>query len=146
MTDSGGFQVFSLAFGKHAKAGKIFPKKDLEKKDKNTNIERKNVRITNKGVYFRPQSHDIAKHNFEKWQFLGPELSIKLQQKIGADIIFAFDECTSFFDNFKYNKKAMERTHKWALESLKHHKKKVNSTKQSLYANGVRSAARRGSV
>lgn len=119
MTDSGGFQVFSLAFGRHAKAGKIFPgAAEAQKKRGNTKkTERKNVRIIAKGVYF--QSDVIARRHIGKWRFLGPELSIKLQQKIGADIIFAFDECTSFFDNFKYNKKAVERTHEWAKQCLK---------------------------
>ena len=109
MTDSGGFQVFSLAFGRHDKAGKIFPQ-TTETQKKTEKAKRRNIRITDKGVYFKSGN---------KWRFLGPELSIKIQEKLGADIIFAFDECTSFFDDFKYNRKAMERTHKWALTSLK---------------------------
>lgn len=125
MTDSGGFQVFSLAFGKHDKAGKIFPQgtpetnhKNTEGDEKSEKTKRKNVRITDKGVYFKIDNPPSLKLQRAQWRFLGPELSIKLQEKLGADIIFAFDECTSFFDDFKYNKKAMERTHKWALGCL----------------------------
>lgn len=112
MTDSGGFQVFSLAFGNNSEAKKIFPTEISPIKQ----LERKNIKITSKGVYFRTHMSDIARRTY--WKFLGPELSMKIQKKLGANIIFAFDECTSFFDNFKYNKKAMERTHKWALECL----------------------------
>ncbi len=53
-----------------------------------------------------------------KKRFLGPELSIKIQEKLGADMIFAFDECTSPLDGFDYNKKALERTHRWAKQCL----------------------------
>src|SRR3989344_472055 len=109
MTDSGGFQVFSLGFGQENRIGKILNPED-NRLAKSIIHRGRNVKITEKGVCFMI--------NGEK-RFLGPELSIKIQEKLGADIIFAFDECTSFFDDFKYNRKAMERTHKWALTSLK---------------------------
>ena len=136
MTDSGGFQVFSLASGRHNKAGKIFPRGTAETQKKTENIEkemgRKNVRVTNRGVYFKNNNKWDDLRCRPIWQFLGPELSMKIQQKLDADIIFAFDECTSFFDDFKYNKKAMERTHRWAMQCLK---TKANSPKpgQSLF-------------
>ena len=112
MTDSGGFQVFSLGFGKN-RVGKIltpfngvYPQDDPKRKD---------VKITEKGVYFMLDG---------KKRFLGPALSIKLQEKLGADMIFAFDECTSPLDSHTYNKKALERTHRWAKECLKARKRK----------------------
>lgn len=105
MTDSGGFQVFSLGFGIENKVGKILSDKAIKIK----NIKRKNIKITERGVFF---SIDGQK------KFLGPELSIQLQESIGADIIFAFDECTSPLDNFTYNKKALVRTHRWAKKCL----------------------------
>ena len=58
-----------------------------------------------------------------KWRFLGPALSMKIQEKIGADIIFAFDHITSPLDNFKYNKKAVELTDEWAKICLKKYNK-----------------------
>lgn len=122
MTDSGGFQVFSLAFDRHDKAGKIFPNKEREDKK----VKRKNLRITDKGVYFLVNG---------KEKFLNAETSMKIQKKLGADIIFAFDECTSFFDGFKYNKKAMERTHRWAEVSLrcKVKSEKLDGKRQLLF-------------
>src|SRR3989344_4423228 len=111
MTDSGGFQVFSLAFW-HAKGvKKIFP----DKPDKANKIQRKNIKVTEKGVYFLLDGRK---------RFLGPELSVKIQDKLGADIIFAFDELTYLLDNYTYTKKSLERTHHWAKICLQKHKNK----------------------
>ena len=74
--------------------------------------QRTKIRITDKGVHFQ--------YN-DKKLFLGPELSMRLQRKIGADIIFAFDHITSPHDTFTYNKKAVELTNKWAKICLKKH-------------------------
>lgn len=80
LTDSGGFQVFSLATMR---------------------------KIDQDGVTFR--SHiDGSK------QRLTPEIAIQIQEKLGADIIMAFDECASPYDE-SYSSKAMQRTHEWAL-------------------------------
>lgn len=106
MTDSGGFQVLSLAFGDKNKVGK-FMTGDAKP---DANYKRSKIRITQKGVHF----------NFKgRKMFLGPELSMKLQKQIGADIIFAFDHITSPLDGFKYNQKAVELTDKWAKICLK---------------------------
>jgi queuine tRNA-ribosyltransferase len=106
MTDSGGFQVLSLAFGDKNKVGK-FMADDTRPDD---NFKRSKIKITAKGVYF----------NFKgSKKFLGPELSMKIQRRIGADIIFAFDHITSPLDNYDYNKKAVELTDKWAKICLK---------------------------
>ena len=110
MTDSGGFQVFSLGFGKN-RVGKILTPMDNRHDRHSMSVihRREKIRITNKGVYFKWN---------DRTKFLGPELSMKIQEKLGADIIFAFDECTSPLDDFDYNKKALKRTHKWALKCL----------------------------
>jgi len=116
ITDSGGFQVFSLGLGLEHGASKI-PAADLEiRKKRNEGIE-KFTKITETGVYFK-SFLDGSKH------FIGPEESMKIQENLGADIIFAFDECTSPFSDYEYTKEAMERTHRWAERSLKAHKKK----------------------
>ncbi len=108
MTDSGGFQVFSLGKGMEQAVGKI-PKP----KRKETTIRKPGlVRIREEGVYFNS-------HLDGQEQFLSPEKSIRIQRDLGADIIFAFDECTSPFDDLAYTKKAMARTHRWAERSLK---------------------------
>jgi len=120
MTDSGGFQVFSLAFGQR-NAKKIFPSNTAE----SANLQRKNVKITDKGVHFVIDGQK---------RFLSPEISMQIQKKLGADMIFAFDECTYLFDTFEYNKKAMERTHRWALENLKFKaKSEKRGDKQMLF-------------
>ncbi len=110
MTDSGGFQVLSLAFGDKARVGKFMV--GSVKADKS--YKRSKVKITEKGVHFLFNG---------KWTFLGPELSMKLQERIGADIIFAFDHITSPLDTYKYNKKAVKLTDKWARICLREHKK-----------------------
>ena len=113
MTDSGGFQVFSLGWGKAHNVGKI--------KSQISNIKsdgKSQVKINNNSVVF---SYDGKK--FE----LNPEKSIKLQHDIGADIIFVFDECTSPLHDFAYNKKSLEKTHRWAKQSLSAHKKNLEA-------------------
>ncbi len=114
MTDSGGFQVFSLGFGKDLGVGKIlkyFPENSPVEVIK-TNKQPKNLKITSEGVYFKSFIDG-------KELFLGPKESIKIQEKLGADIIFAFDECTPPLCSFDYAKKSLERTNKWAKICLK---------------------------
>lgn len=83
LTNSGGFQVFSLA---------------------------QTRKIDNDGVTFK--SHiDGSTHRFT------PEISIQIQENLGADIIMAFDECSDPNDQ-EYSKTAMERTHRWAERCL----------------------------
>jgi tRNA-guanine family transglycosylase len=60
--------------------------------------------------------------------FLGPKESIRIQQKLGADIIFAFDECPSPLATEKYMRDSLERTHRWAKLCLDAH-----TSKQALY-------------
>lgn len=121
MTDSGGFQVFSLGFGMEHGVGKIaniFPEEG-----KTQNLKRKTnkslIKINNKGIiFFSPI--DGKKHH------LTPELSIKIQKILGADFIFCFDECTSPLSSYDYTKEALARTHFWAEICLKEFGKKKN--------------------
>ncbi|MCR4330945.1 MAG: tRNA guanosine(34) transglycosylase Tgt, partial [Patescibacteria group bacterium] len=63
-----------------------------------------------------------------------PERSIEIQHHIGADMIFAFDECTSPHASHEYQKEAMDRTHRWAKRSLDAHKKNTEaSARQGLF-------------
>ncbi len=116
MTDSGGFQVFSLGFGKDHHIGKLgfFPGDASEIYEEKNFLKQqpKDLKITEEGVVFRDyKSGDKI--------FLTPEKSIKIQEDIGADIIFAFDECTSPLAGYDYTKYAMERTHRWAARCIK---------------------------
>ena len=129
MTDSGGFQAFSLgaAFGtsisKIAKGGKEEESEDGDKGSQEVPILAK---ITEDGVTFK-SPFSGSEHHFT------PERSIEIQHNIGADMIFAFDECTSPHASHEYQKEAMERTHRWAQRSLDAHKKNTEgSRKQGL--------------
>jgi len=103
LTDSGGFQVFSLA---------------------------KIRKIKNNGVEFR--SHlDGSLH------FFTPEKSIQIQHNLAADNIIAFDECTPYPATKNYATKALDRTHRWALRSLKEHLKLNKKFNHHLNLYGV---------
>ncbi len=106
-SDSGGFQAFSLGFGKTHGVGKvanIFPGQKIVSSDEDNPLI-----IDEDGVTFTFNGQKII---------LTPEKSMELQQKIGADIMFAFDECTSPLNSKKYTKEAMERTHRWLKRCL----------------------------
>ena len=124
VTDSGGFQVFSLGAGFGTGENKFELKTDAKREEKNNHA--KLAKIDEEGVEF--QSHiDGSKHYFT------PEKSIEIQHNIGADIIFAFDECTSPSAEHDYQKEAMERTHRWAERSLAKHKELNTDGKQNLF-------------
>src|SRR3989338_1473111 len=74
------------------------------------------VEIDEEGVIFRSYI-DGSKHRFS------PEEAIRIQHKIGADIIMAFDECTPDDADTKYTRAAMDRTHRWAARCIAEHKK-----------------------
>ena len=65
--------------------------------------------------------------------YITPERSIEIQHSIGADIIFAFDECTSPTESKSYQIEALERTHRWAKRSLEYHRSKPNGKSQALF-------------
>lgn len=136
MTDSGGFQVFSLgaAFGKGVTK---FAKGDVLGAEEyhGLNVYSKELAtehgklciVDEDGVTFT--SHiDGSMHRFTA------ERSIDIQHAIGADIIVAFDECTSPTADYAYQKEAMERTHRWAKRSIMAHKQNYEAQKkQGLY-------------
>ncbi|MEK7506261.1 MAG: tRNA guanosine(34) transglycosylase Tgt [Patescibacteria group bacterium] len=109
MTDSGGFQVFSLGFGREHGMGK-FGGIDSRKDDIFLESEKNLVRVTEDGAHFNDDYGE---------SYLDAEKSVAIQEKLGADIIVAFDEPTSPRHDYAYTKKSLERTHKWALRSLK---------------------------
>ncbi len=131
MTDSGGFQVFSLGAGLNRKIGKIAKHEELmlpeaHGRDEDEEIKPSRATIDPNGVMFRSYS-DGSAHYFT------PEKSIEIQHNLGADIIFAFDECTSPYESLHYQKEALERTHRWAKRSLEYHKSKENHKTQALF-------------
>ena len=111
LTDSGGFQVFSLA------------QQRLEKESK-----KRMVRIKEDGVEFRSYI-DGSRH------FFTPENVMQIQSDLGADIIMAFDECAPGDSTHAYATKAMNRTHRWAIRCKKEHNKlqRTKKVKQALF-------------
>ena len=128
MTDSGGFQVFSLGVAYGKELSKVVSVTDPsllipERSTAEDGVPRL-ATIGNDGVSFR--SHiDGSLH------YITPEKSLEIQHNLGADIIFAFDECTSPAEDLKYQEEALERTHRWAERCLKEHLKLEEGGKRS---------------
>ncbi len=135
MTDSGGFQVFSLGFGSDHGVGKIMhansapPHKGYGNANAPMRIKEgqqpKNIKITSDGVFFNSPIDG-------RKIFLGPKESMKIQQSLGADIIFAFDECTSPLADYEYTKKSLIKTHRWAKICLENNPP-AGGAKQALF-------------
>ena len=139
-TDSGGFQVMSLGSGIKKVLSEEFSGKKLAT---GTTLASGNAgahgvtasgaaadpsiitppkrhkesltKVDDEGVWFR--SHlDGSRHRFS------PEISMRIQHEIGADIIFAFDELTTLLDSRTYQEKSLERTRRWAERCLAAHR------------------------
>lgn len=109
ITDSGGFQVFSLGAGKVHGVGKIAPIFPGEARPKPQGEPL--VELSEEGVRFRSVLDG-------SWLSFTPEGVIRAQRLLGADIILPLDECTSPFHDEPYTRAAMERTHRWAERAL----------------------------
>lgn len=107
ITDSGGFQVFSLAHG--AVADEIKGRRGRPAMDGGV------LEIGEEGVAFRSY-RDGSK------QFLSPERSMAVQAALGSDIALAFDECTPFHADRAYTAASTERTHRWLERCLEWHR------------------------
>ncbi|MDN5247769.1 MAG: tRNA guanosine(34) transglycosylase Tgt [Wolbachia endosymbiont of Tyrophagus putrescentiae] len=114
LTDSGGYQIFSLGHG--SVSDEI---KGVRRKQKTL------IQINENGAIFRSYING-------KTYCLTPEKSIQIQQKLGADLIVVLDECTPFHVSKEYTEKSMHLSHRWAKRSLNEFDK-TNSGKQALY-------------
>jgi len=103
LTDSGGFQIFSLG---HGSVSDEIKGRHIESK-KNKSL----LKINEEGALFK--SYLDGKN-----LLLSPEKSIQIQRDLGADLILVFDECTPFNVDKKYTEKSMQRSHRWAQRSL----------------------------
>jgi queuine tRNA-ribosyltransferase/7-cyano-7-deazaguanine tRNA-ribosyltransferase len=132
MTDSGGFQVFSMGIAREHGTGKVAPPEketpvseyadildNIGAADAGTTQQQGIVRVTDDGAVF-------TDGGVRYW--LDAEKSIRIQQQLGADIIIAFDEPTSPRHDYAYTKESLIRTHAWALRSLK-----AKTSNQLLY-------------
>lgn len=105
LTDSGGFQVFSLGFG----SGKD-----------------KLAKIDEDGVSFKSHLDGSIKR-------FTPEISMDIQRYLGADIIMAFDECTPDQTNYDYAKEALDRTYRWAMRCIARWEENKKLSSQGTY-------------
>jgi queuine tRNA-ribosyltransferase len=96
VTDSGGYQVFSMGHGSVAEEIK-------RRRERRTSMI---VSIEEEGVRFRSYLDGAER-------FMGPETSMEVQAALGSDIALAFDECTPFHVERDYTARSMERTHRW---------------------------------
>lgn len=116
ITDSGGFQVFSLAYG---------TVKDELKSRGSKQSNNSVLKINEEGVLFRSYK-DGSKI------LLTPETSVQAQKILGADIIIPFDELPPYHIDASKLKKSFERTHRWQKRSLEEHLR--NRQEQAMYA------------
>ncbi len=96
ITDSGGYQVFSMGHGSVAEEVK-------RRRDRRQSMV---ISIAEEGVRFRSYADG-------RERFMGPETSMEVQAALGSDIALAFDECTPFHVEREYTAASMERTHRW---------------------------------
>jgi len=115
MTDSGGFQIFSMGHGSVAD----------EIKGRNRNNEKSLMKITEEGAVFKS-------YRDGKMLTLTPEGSIDIQRKLGADLIYQLDECTAYHDERDYTAQSMERSHRWGDRCLAEFERGHNG-RQALY-------------
>jgi queuine tRNA-ribosyltransferase len=106
ITDSGGFQVFSLAHGGVAN--------EVKGSGRQGGDHGSVVSIEEEGVHFRSY-RDGAE------LFISPEVSMQVQAALGSDIALAFDECTPFHADRDYTARSTERTHRWLDRCLAWH-------------------------
>jgi queuine tRNA-ribosyltransferase len=98
ITDSGGFQVFSLGHGTVAD--------EVKGRRANPSRHSRILEISEDGVRFRSYIDGSER-------FMGPETSMEVQAALGSDIALAFDECTPFHAERDYTESSMHRTHRW---------------------------------
>jgi queuine tRNA-ribosyltransferase len=110
VTDSGGFQVFSMGHGTVAD--------EIKGRSAQSSGERAGAinGITEEGVSFRSYLDGSTK-------FMGPETSMEVQAALGSDIALAFDECTPFHASRDYTARSTERTHRWLDRCLAWHER-----------------------
>jgi queuine tRNA-ribosyltransferase len=108
ITDSGGFQVFSMGHGRVAD--------EVKGRAKGGEVEREGaiLAIAEDGVRFRSYTDGGER-------FMSPEISMEVQAALGSDIALAFDECTPFNVPREYTESSTERTHRWLVRCLDWH-------------------------
>ena len=123
-TDSGGFQVLSLGVG--FKKVIAMDTQTFRSDEVIADNKERLAHVDDDGVTFK--SHlDGSMHRFT------PEVSMQVQHQLGADIIFAFDECTTLHNTRSYQERSVERTRLWAKRCLVEHGKLTASRSHRPY-------------
>ncbi|HSJ18374.1 MAG TPA: tRNA guanosine(34) transglycosylase Tgt, partial [Solirubrobacterales bacterium] len=106
VTDSGGFQIFSLAHGSVAD--------EIKGRRRRPEGEGKVLEVSEDGVRFRSYVDGAER-------MLGPEGSMQVQAQLGSDIALVLDECTPYYADREYTARSTERTHRWLDRCLEWH-------------------------
>ena len=118
ITDSGGFQVFSMGHGGVAD--------EIKGRGRSGSDGGAILKIAEEGVRFRAYTDGSER-------FIGPETSMAVQAKLHSDIALAFDECTPFHATRDYTARSTERTHRWLERCLRWHEQH-GPRDQNVYA------------
>lgn len=124
LTDSGGFQIFSLGHGSVAEEIKGNRQRSLDGSSANQRPKTM-LKITEDGATFRSYI------NGQKY-VLTPERSMEIQRLLGPDFVVVLDECTPFHVDRLYTQRSMHMSHRWALRSLNEFNRHDNG-KQKVY-------------
>src|SRR3954449_5678279 len=133
ITDSGGFQVFSLAHGGVAD--------EIKGRGGSGRSQGSILEIAERGVRFRSYVDGSER-------FMGPEESMAVQAALRSDIALAFDECTPYHADREYTARSMERTHRWLDRCLAWHERE-GPARQAVFGivqGGVHEDLRRASA
>ncbi|MDR0283431.1 MAG: tRNA guanosine(34) transglycosylase Tgt [Propionibacteriaceae bacterium] len=124
VTDSGGFQVLSQGAG--FKKVLAMSTAGLASDDVIAKGKDRLAHVDDDGVDFRSY-RDGSRHRFT------PEVSMRIQHQLGADIMFAFDECTTLMNTRAYQERSLERTYAWALRCLAEHRRLTDERAGKAY-------------
>lgn len=133
ITDSGGFQVFSLAYGSVQES--LESKGELKRsKQYSKNKQHWRTDVTGKNAVKVTEDHAIFKSYRDGTKItLTPESSIQAQKDIGADIIIPLDELPPHHIGREALEKSVERSHRWEVRSLNEHLKDSQDRKQAIF-------------
>jgi queuine tRNA-ribosyltransferase len=133
ITDSGGFQVFSMGHGTVAE--------EVKRKGGGRESEGRVLSIDEGGVRFRSYLDG-------RERFMGPETSMEVQAALGTDVALAFDECTPFHATREYTQRSTERTHRWLHRCLEWHERHADPGRMvyGIVQGGVHEDLRRESA
>lgn len=125
ITDSGGFQVFSLAYGSVKESLDSEGELKRAKKNKHNSSSSSNpVKVTEDGVYFKS-------YRDGRKLFLTPESTVQAQKSYGADIIIPLDQLPPYHINRELLEDSVDRSHRWEARSL--HEHLLDVKKQAMY-------------